>query len=112
MTAARAAGAEQSAAITALCLAETAFWAGDVDASLRLAREALIVLRALRDIRTVTNVRRNEAAYLMSLRRYDEARVSARDAIAAALDMQSSVDVAFALQHLAAIGALRPDTDA
>jgi predicted ATPase/DNA-binding XRE family transcriptional regulator len=112
LTAARAAGAEQSAAITALCLAETEFVAGDVDASLRLVRDALIVLRALHDFKTATNVLRNEAVYLVSLRRYDEARASARDAIAAALDMQFSVDLALALQHLAAIGALRPDTDA
>jgi predicted ATPase len=110
LTVARAAGAERSAAITALNLAEIEFMAGDADVALRLTREALSDLRPLHDIRTVVNGLRNEAAYLLWLRRYDEARLSAQDAIVAAVDMQYSVDVAFGLHHLAALGALHPET--
>jgi tetratricopeptide (TPR) repeat protein len=107
---ARAVGAERSAAMTALNLAEIEFMSGDADVALRLTREALSVLRPLHDIRTVVNGLRNEAAYLLWLRRYDEARLSAQEAIVAAVDMQYSVDVAFGLLHLAAVGALHPET--
>ena len=110
LTVAREVGAERSAAIIALNLAETEFMTGDAEAALSLTREALAVLRSLNDIRTVVNALRNEAAYLVSLGRYGEARESAREAIAAAVDMESSIDVVFGLQHLAAIGALRPET--
>lgn len=48
----------------------------------------------------------------MASRRYDEARLSARNALATARDAEFLAVVAVTLQHLAAIGALRPDADA
>ena len=96
--------------MTALNIAEIEFMTGDADVALRLTREALSILRPLHDIRTIANGLRNEAAYLLWLRRYDEARLSAQEAVVAAVDMQYSVDVAFGLLHLAAVGALNPET--
>jgi hypothetical protein len=53
----------------------------------------------------------NEAAYLVALCRFDEARQSAREALTATRDAQYSVGLACALQHLAAIGALCAGAD-
>jgi hypothetical protein len=48
----------------------------------------------------------------VALRRYDEARTAAGEALSAARDAQYSAGVAWALQHFAAIAALRPHDDA
>jgi predicted ATPase/DNA-binding XRE family transcriptional regulator len=107
----RAVGAERLVAIIATNLAEAEFRGGDAAAALRLADEALDVLRALGDTRHVANTGSNFAAYLVALRRYDEARAAARDAVTAARDTQSPELVACALQHLAAIAVLRESAD-
>ena len=106
---ARAAGGEQQAAWIALNFAEMEFRAGDAVSALRFADEALTVFRAFDDNRSVTNVLCNVAAYLIALQRYDEACVSACEALAVARDAQHSVGVAFTLQHLAAIAALHSE---
>jgi tetratricopeptide (TPR) repeat protein len=105
-------GAERSAALTMLVLAEAEFQGGDAPTALRLADEALAVLSALGDTRTVAIAGYNMAAYLVALRRYDEARAAARRALPAARDLQFSSGLAWALQHLAAIASLRPNVDA
>jgi tetratricopeptide (TPR) repeat protein len=108
---ARAVGAERSVALVAMNLAEAEFRGGNVHAALCLADEALPIL-ALGDTRLVSTGRSNLAAYLVALRRFDDARVVAREAVSASRDAEFSVGVVLALQHLAAIGALRPETDA
>ena len=50
----------------------------------------------------------NVTAYLVALERYDEARASGRTALAMARDTHHQVAVTWALQHLAAVAALRP----
>lgn len=105
-------GADESVANIATSLAEAEFRGGDAPAALRLAAEALTILSGFGNTDTVRAARYNLAAYLVALRRFDEARVAARDGVTAARDAQSSLALAFALQHLAATGALRPDTDA
>jgi non-specific serine/threonine protein kinase len=113
LEAARAVGAERFVAIIATNLAEAEFCGGDAAAALRLAGEALAVLRGLDETRLVVAIAgSNMAAYLVALRRYDEARTAARDAVTAARDTQYSAGLAHTLQHLAAIAALRPSTDA
>lgn len=111
LAATRAAGAERVAAITAITLAEAEFRGGDGAAALRLADQALPVLRAFHDTANVANVLYNMAAYLAALHRYDEACAAACEALAHARDAQYSVGIAFTLQHLAAIAALRPGAD-
>ena len=112
LSAARAAGAERYESTMADNLAELEFCAGDATAAVRLAREARSLSRSLRNMRSVTMSLCNEAAYLVALGRYDEARVSAREALAAARDTQLWVLFAFTLQHLAAVGALQSSADA
>jgi predicted ATPase/DNA-binding XRE family transcriptional regulator len=111
-TAARAVGAERYAATTLLSLAEAEFQGGDAAAALPLATEGLTALRALRLTHLVSIAETNITAYLVALRRYDEARTAAGEALAAARDAQYSAGVAWALQHFAAIAALRPHADA
>jgi predicted ATPase/class 3 adenylate cyclase len=112
LAAAQHAGAERSEAVSAANLAEAEFQSGNIAAALELAREALRVLRAFHSTWNIALVLHNEAAYLVALRRFDEARTSAREALAAARDTQYSVALPFALQHLAAIAALRASTGA
>jgi predicted ATPase/class 3 adenylate cyclase len=109
---ARSIGAERFAATFAMNLAEAEFRGGDAAAALRLAGEALGVYRAFNNTRNVANILSNIAAYLVALGRYDEARTSAREGLAAARDTQFVVVVAFTLQHLAAAAALRPNGEA
>jgi hypothetical protein len=78
----------------------------------RLAEEELAVVRAVGYARRVATARRNMATCLVPLRRYDEARAAAREAVAAARDTQYFVGLAFTLQHLASIAALRENADA
>jgi predicted ATPase/class 3 adenylate cyclase len=108
---ARSIGAERVAAVGTASLAEAEFRGGDAAAALQLAGEALAVFRASNDTRAAANALCNMAAYLVKLGRYDEARTSAREGLAAARETQVAVYVAFALQHLAAVGAMRSNTE-
>ena len=109
---ARAVGADRTAAIFLLSLAEAEFRDGNPDEALRLANEAAVAFASFGDDRHFAGVRYNMAAYLIALRRYDEARTAAREAITPARDAQFSVGLAFTLQHLAAVAALREKSDA
>jgi predicted ATPase/class 3 adenylate cyclase len=112
LTIARAAGDERHAAGIAMNLAEAEFRAGDAAAALRLAEEALSVERAFHDTLGIACLLCNPSAYLVALRRFDEARLMAREALTAARDAQWAVGIAWTLQHLAAVGALRQRADA
>jgi len=92
-------------------LAEAEFRNGDVEAALRVAGEALEAHRALKSGPNVINLLYNIAAYLTALERYDDARGHAREALQLAREEQAEADVAFTLQHLAAIGALSAAED-
>jgi predicted ATPase/transcriptional regulator with XRE-family HTH domain len=107
---ARTVGSDRGAAKIAINMAELEFYDGNPDAALRLADEALAVFRASGETRDVAIARCNVAAYLVVLCRYDESRAAAREALAAARDMQWSVGLAFTLQRLAAVAALRPNS--
>ncbi|MBC5804690.1 MAG: hypothetical protein DLM53_05930 [Candidatus Eremiobacter antarcticus] len=93
-------------------LAEAEFRAGDVEAALRVAGEALEAHRAIKSGPNVLNVLYNMAAYLTALARFEEARSHAHQALKLAREEQAEADVAFTLQHLAAIDALKPDNGA
>lgn len=104
---ARAIGAERWAAHLALNLAEVEFQSGDAAAALRLADEALPVLRLYGNVRQIAGARYDIGAYLVALRRCNEARMASRDAVTIARDTKFPVGLVFALQHLAAVAASR-----
>jgi Arc/MetJ family transcription regulator len=108
LAAARAAGAERFANSVAQHLAETEFHAGNAEAALQMAAESLAGARKFNDMYIIVISHSNMAAYLVSLGRYDEARIAARDALAMIRETQYEASTAFALQHLAAVAALRP----
>jgi tetratricopeptide (TPR) repeat protein len=108
LAAARAAGFDRQAALVALDFAELEFEGGDVNAALRLVSEALDDYREQRNASPLANGLSNMAAYLVALKRYAEARSAARDALTLGRDVQGEVQVAFTVQHFAAIAGLRP----
>jgi hypothetical protein len=100
----RAAHNHRAAASVAVNLAEIECSVGDCEGAVRLCREALAQFSNDRETRLCLA---NMAAYLVRLERYDEARERARESILCGGIAQSDLDVAFALQHLAAVAALR-----
>ncbi|MGC1381879.1 MAG: adenylate/guanylate cyclase domain-containing protein [Candidatus Baltobacteraceae bacterium] len=105
-----ATGAEWLAGAAAINLAEAEFSGGDPAEALRLAEEALSGVRA-GNVTRVALLLGNMAAYLIALDRHEEARLRARDALARAHNTHFEVFVLWALQHLAAVAALRADED-
>jgi predicted ATPase/class 3 adenylate cyclase len=91
-------------------LAEAEFRAGDAQEAASVASRGLAAYRALNSGPNMVNLLYNLAAYLTALERYDEARANAGEALLLAREEQAEADVAFTVQHLAAIMALRPDT--
>jgi predicted ATPase/class 3 adenylate cyclase len=89
-------------------LAEAEFRGGDVQSALRDAATAVDALRTRNVARSLAVALCNMAAYFIALGRYDEARAHAREAMAVSRDAQAEVWTTFALQHFAAIAALRP----
>ncbi|HZY96486.1 MAG TPA: adenylate/guanylate cyclase domain-containing protein [Candidatus Cybelea sp.] len=108
----KAGGAEFSVAQVAAGLAEAEFQAGNAETALTLAHEFLAATRGTASsARMTANALLNVAAYLVALARYDEAQSHTREALTLARGQQLAVAVLWALQHLAAIGALRQCDD-
>ncbi len=99
-------GAEQSLFNATVNLAGAEFRGGDAETALRLATGALGKYQALHNPREVLVVC-NIAAYLVALGRFDDGRVQAWKGLNMALERQMEVPATWALQHLAAIAALR-----
>jgi predicted ATPase/DNA-binding SARP family transcriptional activator len=104
----RAAGAEASAARMALNLAEAEFQSGNAMRALELAQQALSSDRLRADDDAALYDLCNIAAYLLAIDRPAEAAEAARDALTIANERGAATGVGFALQRLAAIGALHP----
>ncbi len=100
-------GAESRLPAVLGLLAEAEFRAGDAEATIEVAAKGLAAARAMNSRRNLISLLPNMAAYLTSLQRYDEAQPYAREALALARDEQAETNVAFTIQHLAAIGAMR-----
>jgi predicted ATPase len=107
LAAARAAGFDRQAATVALNLAELEFECGDAPAAVRRVGEALDDYWVQRDPTPLANGLSNMAAYLVALERYAEARSAARDALTHGRGIHSEVQLAFTVQHLAAVAGLR-----
>ncbi|HMD03106.1 MAG TPA: hypothetical protein VKG44_09115, partial [Candidatus Baltobacteraceae bacterium] len=100
---------EYNVAVTAGTLAEAEFRCGDAEAAARAGRESLAAARARRlDTRVVAWLLCNVTAFCLELGEYEEARAYARETLGLRLDAQIDIYVAFVLQHLAAVAALRP----
>jgi predicted ATPase/DNA-binding XRE family transcriptional regulator len=105
-------GASRPAAHVALNLAELEFKGGNAVEALRLANDALEAERALNDPDAVAYDLCNLAVYEGALCRWDASVSHARDALALARERGMTSAVAWAMQHLAAVAALRPVSDA
>lgn len=105
-------GLERPAASIAGHLAEVEFAAGDAAAALQRAEEARIGHEATHNRRSAANDLSNMAAYLVALDCFEDARVHASRALAAARDVKATVLTACILQHFVAVGILDRSTDA
>jgi tetratricopeptide (TPR) repeat protein len=103
-------GLERPAASIAGHLAEVEFAAGDAAAALQRAEEARIGHEATHNRRSAANDLSNMAAYLVALDCFDDAKIHASLALAAARDVKATVLTAFILQHFAAVGILQPSS--
>ena len=110
LTTFNALGADMSAAIVALSLAEAEFRAGDCNGALRYAGIALARSNSIRNEYLVAYALSNMAAYQIRIDRFDEARTCALAVIDHALNLQNHLLV-WAIQHVAAIATLRPQRD-
>jgi tetratricopeptide (TPR) repeat protein len=108
----RSAGAERVCSHIAGNLAEAEFHDGNALEALRLENEALETYRTFNHKLGAAISLCNITAYLIALRRYEDAQTSAREGLAAACDARWEAGVVWGLQHLAAIAALRPADDA
>lgn len=88
-------------------LAELEFRAGNAEEALRLASEALARHRQLDERLHVVVDSSNAAAYCLALDRYDQASAHGREALGLAIEAKDALWTTFALQHLAALQALR-----
>jgi predicted ATPase/class 3 adenylate cyclase len=107
-----AVGAVLPAAHIALPLAELEFQNGNATEAVRLVSDALEAERALKNRDGVAFDLCNLAAYLVSLDRWDDAAAHAREALALARERVIATAAMWALQHLAAVAALRSIPDA
>lgn len=108
----RALGASRPAAHVALNLAELEFRCGDAAQASRLAKEALEADTALNDPDAVVYDLCNLAAYEGALGNWEASESHAHEALALARERCMTSAVAWALQHLAAVAALTPESDA
>ncbi|MGB8907431.1 MAG: helix-turn-helix domain-containing protein [Candidatus Cybelea sp.] len=107
----KAVGASRPAAHVALNLAELEFKSGNPAEALRLANEALEADGALNDRDAVAYDLSNIAAYEGALCRWEASVSHAREALALARERAMTSAVAWTIQHLAAVAALRPVSD-
>jgi predicted ATPase/DNA-binding XRE family transcriptional regulator len=105
-------GAARPAAHVALNLAELEFKSGNPTEALRLANEALEADGALNDRDAVAYDLCNLAAYEAALCRWEPSVSHASEALALARERGMTSAAVWAIQHLAAVAALRPVSDA
>jgi len=108
LASARSIGDERSAASILNNLAENVFeFDGDARRALELAQEVVAHYTRVKDKTAMALNNNNMAAYLIALGRVDEAHQCGVDAVRNARDAQGVVQLAFALQHLAAVALAR-----
>jgi hypothetical protein len=90
-------------------LAEIEAHAGNYEEALAHANDALRIARGRQDWVLVCTMLINTTAYLLALDRIADAQSTAREALDVAWEIQSDIHLAVAIQHLAAINAVRGD---
>jgi predicted ATPase len=106
-------GSRLDVAYTMLDLGCIEFNAGDARLAVQHATNALMLLRSLNHVRGIVRALNYRTGYLVLSAQYKEAEHSAREMLRIARDHHMEVTrVAWGLQHLAAITALRPQVDA
>jgi predicted ATPase/transcriptional regulator with XRE-family HTH domain len=105
-------GAELGAALAMDDLGECEFQAGNAEHALTLATDALATMRRINHRRFVAFILSSIAMYLIALSRFDEAEQRARESLNLARELEQDALVAWTLQHLGAISALRPPASA
>ncbi|MBV9333435.1 MAG: hypothetical protein JO146_05465 [Candidatus Eremiobacteraeota bacterium] len=103
----RISGCERLGAQDALSLAEVEFAAGETETAVQLGDEAAEFFRSHANWTQLATVLCNSSAYLVALGRYEEARVRAREALLLGQRTGMSRVIAWTLQHLASVAALR-----
>jgi predicted ATPase/class 3 adenylate cyclase len=106
---ARSQGDDRLTSVSLNNLAEREFSIGNVGRAIELARESLAHDRNRKDAAALGFGLINLAAYLLSQGELDEARNLAHEGLRRASDVQNSVLIACAIQHLASIAAIRKD---
>ena len=96
-------GDERGGGIVSINLAELEFASGNVQAAITYGYEALEYVRMRNNWVNLCNVLVNLSAYLLALERYDEASITARQAVEMAQEIDSELFFAIAVQHLALI---------
>jgi len=105
-------GDEHNIAVTAGALAETEFRCGDVHAAVGVSEEGIAAARILGEHSRVLGwLLRNLAAFLVASGSFVAALERAKEALRLGSEARVEIDVAFALQHIAAAAALRPPRD-
>jgi predicted ATPase/class 3 adenylate cyclase len=110
LAAARAQGDDRTVMVVMSNLAEAEFLMGNVNRAIELGREEILRGQTFHKDASGTSITlMNLAAYLISTGDVVEAHGFAREALRKSLDLQLGVSIAFAIQHLGAIAALRGD---
>ena len=102
---------QRSAAAAGTDLAEVELNAGNPELALRLALDALPTLRAFDEVTEIADALNTISACFISLARYAEAAVHARESLSLSRERYSSAHATRAMHRLAAIAALRPQGD-
>jgi predicted ATPase len=100
-------GFERAAAMVICNLAEIESRAGNAEAAITLAFEAIYTLRQLSQLFFVANSLNNVASYLIALARYNEARVFAREALTLSYERGWRATSALSVQNLTAAAMLQ-----
>ena len=102
---------EGAVAQTAATLAGVEFHSGNVVAAVEIAGKALEAARGLKRRRMTAWILGEMAMFFIALDAFGDARTRARESLAIAREQGWDLNVAFALQHLAAIAALHAYPD-
>ncbi|MBV8636556.1 MAG: helix-turn-helix domain-containing protein [Candidatus Eremiobacteraeota bacterium] len=100
-----AAGCNRNATLVKTTLAEIEFTAGNIEKALQLAEETIDVFKARNDSLHLAYAFTDVSTYLLGLRRYEEARTRAHEALRCASAIGQRRFQAFVLLNLAAVAA-------
>ena len=107
----RSVGADLQSANAIMTLAEIEFANGSVEEALTLIREAADLFRNHRNPVRLSRALCNLSAYLVALKRYEEAQHYASEALQYARTISVSSDLPWMIQHLAAVALFGNDRD-